>query len=152
MTMAFISLIQHFSKIAKISKIFQRCLSLREIGLQYAYDQHIPEEIVEQGIHTLDHEQRVVYDDVINATQQNAGLGQCFFVHSAGGCGKTYLFNFIAAAIHAQGKIVLYVALSGIASLLLSGDHITHSHFKIPIPINEASICNIKKMINCMSY
>ena len=37
------------------------------------------------------------------------------------------------------------VASSGIASLLLSGGHIVHSQFKIPISINEVSTCNIKK-------
>ena len=70
------------------------------------------------------------------------GHGGAFFVHSAGGCGKTYV---IAAAVHSQRKIVLCVASSGIASLLLAGGCTAHSHFKISIPINEASTCNIKK-------
>ena len=37
------------------------------------------------------------------------------------------------------------VASSGIASLWLSGGHIAHSQFKVPIPMNEVSTCNIKK-------
>ena len=44
-----------------------------------------------------------------------------------------------------EKKIVLCVTSSGITSLLLSGGQTAHSWFKIPIPINEASICNIKK-------
>jgi hypothetical protein len=47
--------------------------------------------------------------------------------------------------VRAEGKIVLCVASSGIASLLLSGGRTAHSHFKIPIPIHEGSTCNIKK-------
>ena len=56
-----------------------------------------------------------------------------------------YVCNLIAAAVHAKGKIILCVASSGIASLLLSGGRTAHSCFKIPIPIHEASSCNIKK-------
>ncbi|KAF9223496.1 hypothetical protein BS17DRAFT_657416, partial [Gyrodon lividus] len=65
------------------------------------------------------------------------GHGEAFFMHSAGRCGKTYVCNLIAAAVHAKEKIVLCVASSGIASLLFSGGHMAHSHFKIPIPIHE---------------
>ena len=37
------------------------------------------------------------------------------------------------------------MASSAIAALLLHGGHTAHSHFKIPIPINESSTCNIKR-------
>ena len=40
-------------------------------------------------------------------------------------------------------KITLAVASSGIAAELLEGGRTAHSHFKIPIPINENSVCNI---------
>ena len=95
---------------------------------------------MEQGIPTLNHKQKMVYDKVLNAVQQAVGHGECFFVHSAGGCGKTYFFSLIAVAVCAQGKVVLCVASSGIASLLLSGGCTAHSHFKILIPVYEASI------------
>ena len=117
----------------------------RLVAEQLAYDPQTLQGIVVHGITTLNHEQRIVYDEVLNAVQQPVGHGECFFVHSAGGCGKTYLFNLIAAAVRAQGKIVLCVASSGIASLLLSGGRTAHSRFKIPIPVHEASTCNIKK-------
>ncbi|XP_074346723.1 uncharacterized protein LOC141685528 [Apium graveolens] len=44
-----------------------------------------------------------------------------------------------------QGKIVLPVASSVLASLLVEGGRIAHSRFKIPIDIDEFSCCNIKK-------
>jgi hypothetical protein len=76
-------------------------------------------------------------------------LGKTFFVHSAGGGGKTFVCNTIAAAIrmgqYENKRVALCVASSGIASLLLDGGRTTHSRFKIPIPINEDSGCNIKK-------
>jgi hypothetical protein len=41
--------------------------------------------------------------------------------------------------------IVLCVASSGIASLLLPGGRTVHLHCKVPIPIHESSFCNIPK-------
>ena len=46
---------------------------------------------------------------------------------------------------HAQGKVALCVTSSAIAALLLDGGHTAHSHFKISIPIDDASTCNIAK-------
>ena len=42
-----------------------------------------------------------------------------------------------------MGKITLAVASSGIAAELLEGGRTAHSKFKIPIPINESSVCSI---------
>ncbi|XP_031095170.1 uncharacterized protein LOC115999462 [Ipomoea triloba] len=44
-----------------------------------------------------------------------------------------------------KGEIVLNVASSGIASLLLPGGRTAHSRFVIPICVNENSTCNIKQ-------
>jgi hypothetical protein len=40
---------------------------------------------------------------------------------------------------------VLIVASSGVASLLLPNGRTTHSRFRIPIDIDELSICDIKR-------
>ena len=71
--------------------------------------------------------------------------GSCFFLHSVGGCGKTYLAKLIAAGIHARDKIVLCTASTGLPALLLPGGRTAHSWFKIPIPCYKQSTCNIKK-------
>ena len=42
-------------------------------------------------------------------------------------------------------KIVLTVASSGVASLLLPNGRTAHSRFRIPIDIDEMSICDIKR-------
>ena len=72
-------------------------------------------------------------------------LGSPFFLHSGGGCGKTYLASLIATSVRSRGEIVLCVASTGLASLLLPGGRTAHSRFKIPIPIHEQNTCNIKK-------
>ena len=65
--------------------------------------------------------------------------GQTFFLHGFGGTGKTYVYNTLCHALCGQRKIVLCVASSGIASLLLISGRTAHSTFKIPIEIHEGS-------------
>ncbi|XP_019085556.1 PREDICTED: ATP-dependent DNA helicase PIF2-like [Camelina sativa] len=48
--------------------------------------------------------------------------GGAFFVYGFGGTGKTFLWKTLSAALRKDGEIVLNVASSGIASLLLAGD------------------------------
>ena len=88
-------------------------------------------------------EQRSVFDAVTKSVRD--GQGKMFFLHSAGGGGKTYVCNTIAADVRAMGKVALCVASSGIAALLLDGGRTAHSRFKIPIPVHEDSSCSIKK-------
>lgn len=46
-------------------------------------------------------------------------------------------------ALRAYDHIVLAVASSGVASLLLPGVRMTHSRFWIPVEIDERTMCNI---------
>jgi len=73
----------------------------------------------------------------------NGQRGGVFFLHGYGGTGKTFMWTTLAAALRSQSKIVLTVATSGIASLLLPGGRTAHSKFKIPVPAKENSTCNI---------
>ena len=87
-------------------------------------------------------QRELAYDLVdLNLVQNNEG--KIFFLQSAGGGGKTYVCNTIAAAVRAINHPALCVASSGIAALLLDGGHTAHSCFKIPIPIFDTSFCNI---------
>ena len=47
-----------------------------------------------------------------------------------------------------NGKIALAVASAGIAAELLQGGRTAHSRFKIPIPINEDSVCSISLQLD----
>ncbi len=71
--------------------------------------------------------------------------GKLVFLHSAGGGGKTFVCNTIAAAVHAEGKIALTCASSGISAFLLVGGHTSHSTFKIPIPSRDDTTCSIRR-------
>ena len=86
-------------------------------------------------------EQQSVFDAAMDSVNNN--LGKMLFVHSAGGGGKTFVCNTIAAAVRSQGKVALCVASSGIAALLLEGGCTAHSRFKIPIELVDTSVCPI---------
>ena len=47
--------------------------------------------------------------------------------------------------LRSEGKIVLAVASSGISSLLLPAGRTAHSRFKIPLELNDQSMCAVKK-------
>ena len=49
------------------------------------------------------------------------------------------------AKVRSQGQIALAMASSGIAALLLQGGRTVHSRLKVPISLNELSVCNISK-------
>ncbi|XP_076951019.1 uncharacterized protein LOC143624181 [Bidens hawaiensis] len=54
------------------------------------------------------------------------------------------LWKTLSASIRSKGEIVLNVASSGIASLLLEGGRTAHSRFLIPINLTEDSQCQVK--------
>ncbi|KAK6127772.1 hypothetical protein DH2020_038481 [Rehmannia glutinosa] len=90
----------------------------------------------------LTDEQRHVYSEIMCALQSDRG--RLFFVYGYGGTGKTYLWRALSSGLRSKGQIVLNVASSGIASLLLPGGRTAHSRFVIPINPHEGSSCEIK--------
>ena len=87
-------------------------------------------------------EQRKIYEEILSAV--NKEDGGMFFVSGFGGTGKTFLWKLLSAAIRSRGDIVLNVASSGIASLLLPGGRTAHSRFGIPLNPDEFSSCTMK--------
>ncbi|XP_061366776.1 uncharacterized protein LOC133309932 [Gastrolobium bilobum] len=107
------------------------------------YDSFSLKEEHDRLLNSLTDEQRVVYDKIISAV--SAGKGGFFFLYGFGGTGKTFVWNTLTAFVRSRAEIVLNVASSGIASLLLPGGRTAHSRFRIPIQITEDSTCNIKQ-------
>jgi hypothetical protein len=86
-------------------------------------------------------DQRSTYKIILNVMTNKDG--KLFFVYGSGGIDKTFVWTTFLSRLQEQGKIVLAVASSGIASFLLLGDKIVHSRFKIPIDLHDESTCNI---------
>ncbi|CAF2193659.1 unnamed protein product, partial [Brassica napus] len=90
----------------------------------------------------LTDEQRGVYNEIMESV--NSSSGGVFFVYGFGGTGKTFLWNILSAAVRSRGDVVLNVASSGIAALLLPGGRTAHSRFSIPINPDQFSTCKIQ--------
>jgi hypothetical protein len=91
----------------------------------------------------LNSDQKHVFHTIIARVSCNSpGF---FFVCGHGGTGKTFLWNAIITHLRSEKKIVLAVASSGVASLLLPKGRTAHSRFKIPFDLNEAGTCSIKR-------
>ena len=91
----------------------------------------------------LNQSQKDAFHQIVNSVLHNEP--KFFFVSGHGGTGKTFLWNMIVSYLRAQKKIVLTVASSGVASLLLPNGRTAHSRFRIPIDIDELSTCDIKR-------
>ena len=98
---------------------------------------------VNQLITQLDSEQRHIYDIIEHSISNESGY--TFFIYRYGGTGKTFLWNTLFSSVRNKGKIALAAASSGIAALLLPAGRTPHSRFKIPLDIQEHSVCAIKK-------
>ncbi|XP_076894771.1 uncharacterized protein LOC143547165 [Bidens hawaiensis] len=115
----------------------------RLISQELSYDIPTLQNEVRCILSQLTAEQRLIYDDINRAIEgDNGGV---FFVYGYGGTGKTFLWKTLSASIRSKGEIVLNVASSGIASLLLPGERTAHLRFGIPINFTEVSSCGIKK-------
>ena len=98
-------------------------------------------EEAQELLSTMTDEQKNIFDTIMKSVISNEP--SVFFVHGYGGTGKTYLWRSLTSTLRSQGKIVLVVASSGIASMLLPGGRTAHSRFAIPLAINEDSTCSI---------
>jgi hypothetical protein len=89
----------------------------------------------------LNDDQRSIYKTIFNAVTNKEG--KLFFVYGSGGIGKTFVWTTLLSHLQGQGKIMLIVASSRIASLLFLGGRTAHSRFQIPIDLHNESTCNI---------
>ncbi|XP_057452636.1 uncharacterized protein LOC130744471 [Lotus japonicus] len=108
--------------------------------LNYNRDEMV--KIHDELVSSLTSEQNIVYKNVLDVVLSDNG--RFFFLYGFGGTGKTFVWNTLSAALRSRGLIVLNVASSGIASLLLPGGRTAHSRFSILISINEISTCNLR--------
>ncbi|XP_019184260.1 PREDICTED: uncharacterized protein LOC109179152 [Ipomoea nil] len=119
------------------------CFGNRLLYEEFTYDKEALKLEHESLFSKLTDEQLLIYNKVMVDVESNKrGL---FFVYGYGGTGKTFLWRTLAAALRSKGEVVLNVASSGIASLLLPGRRTAHSRFSIRIAVNEDSTCNISQ-------
>ena len=97
----------------------------------------------ERLVSRLNADQRIIFEQVTHAV--NNREQRLIFVYGHGGTGKTFVWRSIISTLRSEGRIVLAVASSGIAALLLPAGQTAHSRFKIPLDLSDESMCSVKK-------
>jgi ATP-dependent DNA helicase PIF1 len=92
---------------------------------------------------SLNEEQRAAYDKIMSVVDTDQG--RLFFVDRLGGTGKTYLYKVLLAMLRKQGKIAVATSTSSVASSIMPGGRAAHSHFNIPLTIDDGVVCSFTK-------
>ena len=87
-------------------------------------------------------EQAAIFDAIPKSITNNQYY--LFFIHTASGCGKTFLCNTVVTEVRRREQVALCIVLSGIATLLLDEGRMSHLHFKISLSINKDSMAGLK--------
>lgn len=95
-------------------------------------------------------EQQAAFN-IITSSIDDEHRPNTFFLQGLGGTGKAFLYKTLCSLCRSQGKIILCVTSSGIASFLLPNGSTTHLLFKIPIECTEDSIYRIQGQSNLFS-
>ncbi|XP_010239293.1 ATP-dependent DNA helicase PIF2-like [Brachypodium distachyon] len=92
---------------------------------------------------TLNNEQRFAFDEIMDHVLQKKS--KVFFIDGPGGTGKTYLYRALLAKVRSIKLIAIATATSGITASIMPGGRTAHSRFKIPINIQEDTMCNFSE-------
>ena len=87
-------------------------------------------------------EQHAALITVSNSIGSNASCN-VFVLLASAGCGKTVFANGLAASVRSRGGVVVSVAASALAAMLLTQGSTAHSSFHIPIPSNDCTMCSL---------
>ena len=120
---------------------------LKELG-NSLWSQEMDYDVAEETLrhdrqyNLLNAEQRAIYESVLDSVDKKDG--KQFFVYGAGRTKKTFLYQTILSRLRSRKQIVLPIASSKIAALLLPNGRTAHSRFNIPLKLDEDKLCNIK--------
>ncbi|XP_021979197.1 uncharacterized protein LOC110875309 [Helianthus annuus] len=129
---------------------FKDLPKITEHNLQFPVHREVQEEygiVVEpehlSAIDELNSDQKRVFDEIMSHVDNDRpGV---FFIDGPGGMGKTFLYKALLPQVRSRGLIALATASSGATTNNMPGGRTAHSRFKIPICVNNNSMCNIKK-------
>ena len=125
------------------------CTQPAVIREELDYDYEELQRTIESSVPTFTPEQKIVYEEVMNAVKNDDSL--CVFLSARGGCGKTYLLNSILSAVRTSepgGCVALAMATTGIAATLLQLGRTFHSRMKAPLDPDATSTLSISAQSN----
>ena len=123
---------------------WQEPVQNRLVAVQQNYNVEDQQAQLDAQLPQLNVGQRAAYNTIMHAIDTDPEHAH-FFLQGPGGTGKTFLYTAICRALRARGDIVLCVASSGIAALLLPGGTTAHSRFKIPLQCFDSTTCSVAR-------
>ncbi|GJZ83397.1 DNA helicase [Tanacetum coccineum] len=112
-----------------------------------SYDRELLTREKDRLVSKLNNSQRNIFNLIIDDVTKNKQ--ELVFVYGHDRTGKTFLWKSVIYALRSEGKIVLAVASSRIASLLLPSGRTAHSLFKLPLELNDTSIVYLVAKPSC---
>jgi DNA replication protein DnaC len=94
-------------------------------------------------IEIMNAEQRAGFDLIMNHVEKK--VGQVFFVDGPGGTGKTYLYKALLEKVCSMNLIAIATTTSSIAASIMLSGRTAHSRFKIPIKLDNNTVCSFTK-------
>ncbi|CAI9284100.1 unnamed protein product [Lactuca saligna] len=91
----------------------------------------------------LNPEQKFAYDEIMRHVHSN--IPGVFFIDGPDESGKTFLYKDLLADIRSCGYIALATASSSVAANNMPGGIATHYRFKLPINLENNSVCKISR-------
>ena len=85
-----------------------------------------------------------IKDDMTEINRGNTSTCRTYFLDGPRGSGKTMCYNTIISCFWAKDEVVAQSAWTAIAATLLNGGRTVHNLFKLPVPLQENSVCNLK--------
>ena len=125
-----------------------RSLMIPKVIQDEIFEADVQTEISKMEQRNLNSDQEQAFCTIMKAVEDENCPKRLFFLNAPGGYGTTFLIETLLSTVRGMGKIALAVASSGIAVELLEGRRTAHSMFKIPIPVNESSMCSISLQSN----
>lgn len=114
------------------------------INAELTYDTGVEAAFRDDITSRFNQDQAYCFQEIVTAIDRQPEAAH-FFLQGPGGTGKTFLYRAVCHHFRSLGRIVLCVASSGIASLLLPGGTTAHSRFRIPLDLHEKSACGVSK-------
>ncbi|KAF1870934.1 hypothetical protein Lal_00015234 [Lupinus albus] len=145
--MKFEELLQDLKKRHILGKILA-CKSLKDYPPMPYPNGYIYQSLTDVFILYFAEEQSKIFHTIIQAV--NHQHGRMFFLYGYGGTSKTHMWKTLTYAMRAQKQIVLTVASSDIASLLLPGGRTAHS--KYLFQVLRTLLATFIKVLNLLIY
>ena len=114
------------------------------IATETAYDSDTERQLLHENLSLPNPEQQTCFNTIVTAVDQSPATAH-FFLQGPAGTGKTFLYKTLCHHYWSRDAIVLCVASSSIAALLLPGGQTSHTRFKILLICNATSTCSITR-------